>query len=204
MKRVILAIALGLLVSSAPIAIADLTVSETSPKAGTSLTVGPNIVSVTASSTLLDQGNLIVVNDPNGVAVDDGSITVNGSTALVGMKPLTTTGVYTVNYTLVADGVPDLTGSYTFMYTAPGTVSSPTAQPSSSSGTSINNSSNAASNAFVYLLLFLAALVAIFLVWYARVSFGGKRRRRSPVLREPIKKEAVKKAPAKRAVKKKI
>ena len=207
MKRLIIAITIGLMVASAPVASAvDLTVTSTSPKAGVALTVGPNVVSITASAPLSDQGNLIVVNDPNGQAVDDGSIAINGSTAIVGLKPITVTGVYTVTYTLVSDGSPDLTGSYTFLYNAPGTISSPTAQPSNTSNPHITDGNNAASNAFVYFLLFLAALVAIFLAWYARTIFGGKPKRRSAPVKiveeiVPVKKATVKKSPTKKATK---
>ena len=202
MKRLIIAITFGLMVASAPVASAvDLTVSSTSPKAGVALTVGPNVVSITASAPLSEQGNLIVVNDPNGQAVDDGSIAVNGSTAIVGLKPITVTGVYTVTYTLVSDGSPDLTGSYTFLYNAPGTISSPTAQPSNTSNPHVTDGNNAASNAFVYFMLFLAALVAIFLVWYARVTFGGKPKRKVARPAETISKPAARKAPVKKATK---
>jgi methionine-rich copper-binding protein CopC len=179
MKRLVLALTFGLLLGNTAQA-ADLTISDTSPKAGTSLSVGPNVVSITASAPLSDQGNIIVVNDPNGTAVDDGSVAVNGSTVIVGMKPLTVTGVYTVNYTLVSEGAPELTGNYTFMFTSPGAIASPSAQPSTTSSNKVDNANNATSNAVVYFLLFLAALVAIFLVWYARVSFGGKPRKRNP------------------------
>ena len=74
MKRKVAVIAMVLGIAFAPGAVADITVSSTSPTAGTSLTVGPNVVSITASVPLVDQGSLIVVNDPNGTAVDDGSI----------------------------------------------------------------------------------------------------------------------------------
>ena len=70
-----------------------------------------------------------------------------------------------------------------------------TSTTSSSSNTNQFDGNNAASNAFVYFLLFLAALVAIFLVWYARVTFGGKPKRQSPVKSEV--KKAVKRAPKK-------
>ena len=195
MKRLVIAIVTGLLIGSASPAFADLTITATTPKAGESLSVGPNVVSITASAPLIDLGSIIVVNDPNGVAVDDGSIAINGNTAIVGIKQLTTTGVYTVNYTLVSDGQPELMGNYTFLYNAPGAISSPTPTASSSTGTNQFDGNNAASNAFVYFLLFLAALVAIFLVWYARVTFGGKPRRLSPVKSEV--KKATKKAPKK-------
>ena len=202
MKRLIIAITFGLMMASTSVASAiDLTVTSTSPKAGVALTVGPNVVSITASAPLSDQGNLIVVNDPNGQAVDDGSIAINGSTAIVGLKPINVTGVYTVTYTLVSDGSPDLTGSYTFLYNAPGTISSPTAQPSNSSNPHVTDGNNAASNAFVYFLLFLAALVAIFLAWYARTIFGGRPKRKSSPVESIEKKSPIKRAPIKKATK---
>lgn len=195
MKRIVAVIAMVIGIAFAPGAVADITVSSTSPTAGTSLTVGPNVVSITASVPLVDQGSLIVVNDPNGTAVDDGSIAVNGNTIIVGMKPLTVTGVYTVNYTLISDQNPELMGNYTFMYSAPGTISSPVAKPTTSSGTQVVDSNNATSNAFVYFLLFLAALVAIFLVWYAKATFGGKPKRKKAI----VKKDVTKKATVKKA-----
>ena len=202
MKRLIIAITFGLMMASTSVASAiDLTVTSTSPKAGVALTVGPNVISITASAPLSDQGNLIVVNDPNGQAVDDGSIAINGSTAIVGLKPINVTGVYTVTYTLVSDGSPDLTGSYTFLYNAPGTISSPTAQPSNSSNPHVTDGNNAASNAFVYFLLFLAALVAIFLAWYARTIFGGRPKRKSSPVESIEKKSPIKRAPIKKATK---
>ena len=202
MKRLIISITFGLMIASTSVAsAADLTVISTSPKAGVALTVGPNVVSITASAPLSDQGNLIVVNDPNGQAVDDGSIAVNGSTAIVGLKPITVTGVYTVTYTLLSDGSPDLTGSYTFLYNAPGSISSPTAQPSNTSNPHVTDGNNAASNAFVYFLLFLAALVAIFLAWYARTIFGGRPKRKSSPVESIEKKSPIKKSPIKKATK---
>ncbi|MEN9735612.1 MAG: hypothetical protein RL129_322 [Actinomycetota bacterium] len=190
MKRTVAAIAMVLGFAFAPAATADITVSSTSPTAGSSLTVGPNVVSITASVPLVDQGSLIVVNDPNGTAVDDGSIAVNGNTIIVGMKPLTVTGVYTVTYTLISDQNPELMGNYTFMYNAPGTISSPVAKPSATSGTQVVDANNATSNAVVYFLLFLAALVAIFLVWYAKATFGGTPKRKKVATKKAIAKKA--------------
>ena len=200
MKRLVLGIAMAMLFGNTALA-ADLTITDSTPKPGSSISIEPNVVSITASAPLVDLGTIIVVNDPNGTAVDDGSIAINGNTAVVGMKPLTVTGVYTVNYTLVSDGLPEVTSSYTFMYSAPGAITSPSAQPTASSGSTTVNGNNAASNAFVYFLLFLAALVAIFLVWYARVSFGGKPKRRAAPA-QVVPKAPVKKAASKRVTKK--
>ena len=54
------------------------------PQAGSVLTTSPNSIAISTAAPLSEQGSLIVVNDPNGVAVDDGSITINGNSAEVG------------------------------------------------------------------------------------------------------------------------
>ena len=146
------------------------------PQAGSVLTVSPNSIAISTAAALSEQGSLIVVNDPNGVAVDDGSITINGNSAEVGLTELVKTGVYTVNYTLLSDTEDPLTGSYTFMFNAPSSVGSPTPAPTQSVTPQENKNLNSGSNAFVYTLLVLAAFVFIFLIWYAKQSFGGPKR----------------------------
>ena len=64
------------------------------PQAGSVLTTSPNSIAISTAAPLSEQGSLIVVNDPNGVAVDDGSITINGNSAEVGLTELITTGSY--------------------------------------------------------------------------------------------------------------
>jgi methionine-rich copper-binding protein CopC len=145
------------------------------PQAGSVLTTSPNSISISTAAPLAEQGSLIVVNDPNGVAVDDGSITINGNSAEVGLTELIKTGVYTVNYTLLSDTEDPLTGSYTFMFNAPTSIGTPTPTPTQSD-TQDNKNLSSGSNAFVYTLLVLAAFVFIFLIWYAKQSFGGPRR----------------------------
>ncbi len=146
------------------------------PLAGSVLTTSPNSISISTAAALSEQGSLIVVNDPNGVAVDDGSITINGNSAEVGLTELIKTGVYTVNYTLLSDTEDPLTGSYTFMFNAPSSVESPTPTPSQSITTEESRNLNSGSNAFVYTLLVLAVFVFVFLIWYAKQSFGGPKR----------------------------
>lgn len=145
------------------------------PQAGSVLTVSPNSISISTAGVLSEQGSLIVVNDPNGVAVDDGSITINGNSAEVGLTELTKTGVYTVNYTLLSDTEDPLTGSYTFMFNAPSSIGTPTPEPTTTTN-QIDKNLNGGSNAFVYTLLALAGFVFIFLIWYAKQSFGGTKK----------------------------
>ena len=146
------------------------------PQAGSVLTTSPNSISISTAAPLSEQGSLIVVNNPNGAAVDDGSITINGNSAEVGLTELTTTGVYTVNYTLLSDIEDPLTGSYTFLFNAPSSAGTPSPEPTAVVTTEVEKNLNAGSNAFVYTLLVLAAFVFIFLVWYAKQSFGGSKR----------------------------
>ena len=146
------------------------------PQAGSVLTTSPNSISISTAAPLSEQGSLIVVNNPNGVAVDDGSITINGNSAEVGLTELVTTGVYTVNYTLLSDTEDPLTGSYTFMFNAPSSAGTPSPEPTTVITTEVEKNLNGGSNAFVYTLLVLAAFVFIFLVWYAKQSFGGSKR----------------------------
>jgi methionine-rich copper-binding protein CopC len=146
------------------------------PLAGSVLTTSPNSISITTAGPLSEQGSLIVVNDPNGIAVDDGSITINENSAEVGLTELIKTGVYTVNYTLISDTEDPLTGSYTFMFNAPSSLGTPDPAPTTGNTIQVDRNLNGGSNAFVYTLLVLAAFVFIFLIWYAKQSFGGQRR----------------------------
>lgn len=147
--------------------------SSSNPVAGSVLTTSPNSISLTTANPLADQGNQIMVTDPNGTEVDDGSLAVNGNTAVIGMKPLTATGIYTVTYTLISPTDPAVTGSYTFLFNAPSVISSSTPTPTPTSST---NSTPAASstgiNTLVIVLLILAGIVFILLIWYARKTFG--------------------------------
>ena len=146
------------------------------PLAGSVLTTSPNSISITTAGPLSEQGSLIVVNDPNGIAVDDGSITINENSAEVGLTELIKTGVYTVNYTLISDTEDPLTGSYTFMFNAPSSLGTPDPAPTTGNTIQVDRNLNGGSNAFVYTLLVLAAFVFIFIIWYAKQSFGGQRR----------------------------
>ena len=146
------------------------------PLAGSVLTTSPNSISITTAGPLSEQGSLIVVNDPNGIAVDDGSITINENSAEVGLTELIKTGVYTVNYTLISDTEDPLTGSYTFMFNSPSSLGTPDPAPTTGNTIQVDRNLNGGSNAFVYTLLVLAAFVFIFLIWYAKQSFGGQRK----------------------------
>ena len=178
-----MALALSFLALSAfwaPTAQANSVVS-TVPTVGAVLTQAPNAVSVSAATTLLADGNSLTVQDPNQRQVDDGSLTISDTTAVVGLKPLTVTGIYTVTYTLLSSTDAPVTGSYTFLYNAPAVISTPSSSPAPSfttSGISIKNVNSSSANTAVLVFLGLATIVALFLMWYARMIWVQARKSR--------------------------
>ena len=169
-------------------------VASTSPTVGSVLTVAPNAVSVTATGSLLDQGNSIMVTDPSGNEVDDGSLTISDVTAVIGLKPLTASGIYTVSYSLLSATDAPLTGSFTFLFNAPSTLSSPSATPtqpaSSSSSKPVKPAGTSSSATVAVIILFvIATLVALFLIWYARMIWvDTKNQKRRKKRATPVKK----------------
>jgi methionine-rich copper-binding protein CopC len=134
-----------------------------------SFEVAPNAVSVVGTSPLQPDGNQISVVDPRGTAVDDGSVTVAESSVVVGLKPLTMAGVYTVTYTLLASGESPLSGTFSFLYNAPATMSSASPTPTPKKTISAEmKSANHAADIIVVVIFLTACIVAVFLFWYAR------------------------------------
>jgi hypothetical protein len=175
----------GLLIALSPTYSIANSITATSPIAGRTLDVAPSVITITTTAPLSDQGSQIVVNNPNGLAVDDASLTINANSATVGLQAITVTGVYTVNYTLLSNSSDPLTGSYTFIYNSPASIGTPTSVPSSVPTSHVSANLNGGSNAFVYTLLALALFVLLFLIWYARQSFGGKKK---PVVKKTMPK----------------
>ena len=149
------------------------TLVATSPIAGSTLKAGPSAITITTEFPLIEEGNEIVVTDPNGKRVDTGILTVLGTDAVAEMKPLETSGVYKVSYLLLAEADIPLEGSFTFTYSAV-VLSTPSAsatpQPSASA-TSEPVGSNFGTNLFVIFLLGLSILVLIGMGAYARKIF---------------------------------
>lgn len=114
--------------TSANAALAAMLVNS-SPAAGAMVTTAPTQITITADGALAEMGNSLLVTGPEGTRVDDGSLQISGATALVGVKSLTRTGLYTVTYQLILSDGQNLNGSYTF--TLIGITSSPTAATSS-------------------------------------------------------------------------
>ena len=152
------------------------TLVATSPIAGSTLKAGPSAITISTEFPLIEEGNEIVVTDPNGKRVDTGILTVLGTDAVAEMKPLETSGLYKVSYLLLSESDVPLEGFYTFTYSAV-VLSTPSAsatpQPSASA-TSEPAGSNFGTNLFVIFLLGLSILVLIGMGAYARKIFKEK------------------------------
>jgi methionine-rich copper-binding protein CopC len=153
-------------------------ITSQSPTAGANISVAPSAVTITTAETLAMDGNSITVLSPNGDQVDDGSLTINANQAVIGLKALTTTGVYTVTYNLLVDNEAPLAGSYTFFFTAPGGVTTPTAAPTpSTTQSTVTSGSSTGTTALVIVLLVAAFGVFLFLIYYAKKTFGAPKKR---------------------------
>jgi methionine-rich copper-binding protein CopC len=173
--KAILATAALITLLFAPAAQAN-TLVATSPIAGSTLKAGPSAITITTEFPLIEEGNEIIVTDPNGKRVDTGILTVLGTDAVAEMKPLETSGLYKVSYLLLSEVDVPLEGSYTFTYSVV-VLSTPSAsaipQPSASA-TAEPVGSNFGTNLFVISLLGLSILVLIGMGAYARKIFKEK------------------------------
>ena len=174
-RKAILATAALITFLYAPAAQAN-TLVATSPIAGSTLKAGPSAITITTEFPLIEEGNEIIVTDPNGKRVDTGILTVLGTDAVAEMKPLETSGLYKVSYLLLSEADIPLEGFYTFTYSAV-VLSTPSAsatpQPSASA-TAEPVGSNFGTNLFVIFLLGLSILVLIGMGAYARKIFKEK------------------------------
>lgn len=151
-------------------------VVSTSPGIDATVAVSPNFVSVTANQELLDFGNQLTVISPSNERVDDGLLTVSGTTLSVGISELTESGKYRVEYELlVAEDAP-VFGNFSFTYEAPPVIveDSPTPSPSSSDGGS--EGERIGSKTTDYLVIGLLVLAFFILMWLARFARSTFRR----------------------------
>lgn len=138
------------------------------PIAGATLTSSPSAITMTTEAPLIDLGNSITVLDPQGGRVDDGTLTINGTDAVAGLKLLTISGIYTVSYSLLTDNDIPLEGTYTFSFDAPSVIVSPSPtaiSPSASPGGSPSKSLGVPT--LVIALILSAVAVFLFLCFYA-------------------------------------
>ena len=165
MKKVsVIAIVVGAIFFTPLSAFANSLVA-TSPLAGATLQSAPSAVTITTEKPLMDAGNEVSVTDPTGVRVDDGAITIDGVNAVVGLKPLVKTGIYTVNYSLFAENDEPLVGKFTFNFAEPTVIATVAPQPTKAPTPSGNN---LGTTIFVLGLLAAAIVVTVALSLYAR------------------------------------
>jgi methionine-rich copper-binding protein CopC len=148
------------------------TLVSTDPISGATLKTAPSAVTIITELPLMDEGNEIVVTDPSGARVDDGTLTIIGTEAVVGMRTIKVAGMYRVTYSLLAEGDTPLTGSLTFNFSSP-VVETPSPSPSMSASEAPNlNGSDFGTNVFVIALLLLAIVVTVGMALYARKIFS--------------------------------
>lgn len=142
----------------------------TSPISGSTVTTAPMSVTLTTQKALLPDANEIVVTDPAGVRVDDGTLSITDVSATIGLKPLVESGIYKVSYTLYSEGDAPLEGAFTFNFSAP-TVITPTEASPTPTESQTPASSSWGTNIFIIFLLIMAFFVLIALTLYARKLF---------------------------------
>ena len=167
------AIIAALTLLTAPVASANELIS-TDPASGSTITVSPSAVTITTSLPLMADGNSVEVTDPSGNRVDDGTLAIADTEAVVGLTELTTGGYYTVSYTLLAENDVPLTGNYRFNFMAPAAVTSQTPTPVDVSPLTSEPSagSSKGTDVLVIMLLVLSFFVLVGLGMYARKIFN--------------------------------
>ncbi|MFM1951318.1 MAG: hypothetical protein RJA33_112 [Actinomycetota bacterium] len=169
MKKLISASALALLLITGAAPAQANSLISTDPTAGQSLESAPSAVTITAELPIMDEGSEVVVTDPSGIRVDDGTLTIAENEAVVGLKNLIRTGIYTVTYTLLAENDVPLSGSFTFNYNQPQVIASPQPTPTE---VPVPTGNDVGTTIFVVGLLLAAAVVAVALVRYARKLYN--------------------------------
>ena len=168
------AVLVTLILMAIPVANANELVTA-DPASGSTITVSPSAVTVITSLPLMADGNSVEVTDPSGNRVDDGTLAIADTEALVGLIPLTVGGYYTVSYTLLAENDVPLTGNYRFNFIAPDSVSSQSPSPIAIDATASAQPSAGSSKGtdfLVIMLLVLSFFVLIGLGMYARKIFS--------------------------------
>ena len=151
-----------------PVAVFANTLVSTTPVAGETLQSAPSAITITTETILMDAGNEVTVTDPAGARVDDGALTIDAESAVIGLRPLVKTGIYTVNYSLLAENDIPLVGRFTFNFAEPTVVATLAPEPTKTPTPSGNN---VGTTIFVLGLLLAALVVTVALARYARKIF---------------------------------
>ena len=168
------AVLTAVIVMAMPLANANELVTA-DPASGSTVLVSPSAVTIITSMPLMSEGNSVEVTDPSGNRVDDGTLAIADTEALVGLTLLTVGGYYTVSYSLLAENEVPLTGNYRFNFIAPETVSSESPTPIAMEATASAQPSAGSSKGtdfLVIMLLVLSIFVLVGLGMYARKIFS--------------------------------
>jgi methionine-rich copper-binding protein CopC len=142
---------------------------STSPVSGSTLHSTPSAITLNTQDVVMDAGNTVTVTDSQGARVDDGTLTVNATSIVAGLKLIQVSGVYTVSYSLLTKNDVPLQGTFTFTFKAPSVISpaSPSAVSPSASVSQIPASAGLGVPILVVGVIFAVVAVFIFLVFYA-------------------------------------
>lgn len=142
---------------------------STSPVAGSTVNSTPSAITLNTQDVVMDTGNTVTVTDPQGARVDDGTLTVNATTIVAGLKLMKVSGVYTVAYSLLTNNDVPLQGTFTFTFNAPSVISpaTPTMISPSATATEAPASTGLGVPVLVVGLIFAVGAVFLFLVFYA-------------------------------------
>jgi len=144
---------------------------STTPSSGQSLESAPSVVTITTELPIMDSGNEVIVTDPSGNRVDDGTLSIAENEAVVGLTSLTRVGIYTVTYTLLAENDVPLTGSFRFNFNEPQVTAPVTPQPTPTQSP-LPSGNDAGTNLFVFGLLLASLVVTVVLARYARKLYS--------------------------------
>lgn len=142
---------------------------STSPVAGSTLNSTLSAITLMTQDVVMDTGNTISVTDPQGARADDGTLTVNATTIVAGLKLMKVSGVYTVSYSLLTNNDVPLQGTFTFTFNAPSVISSAPPKVASPSAATSQVPANSGLSVPVLIVGLIVAVSAVFLflVYYA-------------------------------------
>ena len=145
------------------------------PASGSTVLVSPSAVTIITSLPLMADGNSVEVTDPAGNRVDDGTLAIADTEALVGLIPLTVGGYYTVTYSLLAENDVPLAGNYRFNFITPATIASESPTPIATEVIASEQpaaGSSKGTDTLVIMMLVLSFFVLVGLGMYARKIFN--------------------------------
>ena len=141
---------------------------STTPTIGSTVNSSPSAITIRTTDAIMDLGNSVVVTDPEGNRVDDGTLSVDGSEIVAGLKLLKISGLYTVAYTFLTDNDLPLEGTFTFSFKAPSVISSTSPSAVTASPSETTKPANPSGAPFFIVMLMMSAfLVFVFLCLYA-------------------------------------